>query len=62
MKVRCIKAFSNKKKSRKVGDEWNATKEECALLTSQHLCVVVREEPKKENKKKPTDKVEKTNE
>jgi hypothetical protein len=59
MKVRCIKAFKVKGINRNVNDEWNVTKEEWELLTNQNLCVIVPDEIKKENKKKPTKKVEK---
>lgn len=59
MKVRCIKAFKSGNKERNIDDEWDATKQECELLTSQHLCIIVPDEPKQEDKKKPTKKVEK---
>lgn len=59
MKVRCIKEFASKGKVHKIDDELTVTKEECNLLVSQHLCVIVPDEVKKEDKKKPTKKVEK---
>ncbi len=59
MKVRCIKAFKTNGKERSIDEEWNVSKEECKLLTEQHLCIIVPEEIKKEDKKKPTKKVEK---
>jgi hypothetical protein len=59
MKVRCIKPFSSNGKERKLNDEWKVTKAECELLVNQKLCVIVPEEIKKEDKKKPTKKVEK---
>ena len=59
MKVRCIKEFASKGKVHKIDDELKVTKEECTLLVNQHLCVIVPDEVKKEDKKKPTKKVEK---
>lgn len=59
MRVRCIKAFKSGGKERQVDEEWNVTKQECELLTRQHLCIIVPDEPKNEDKKKPTKKVEK---
>lgn len=59
MRVRCIVPFKANGKERKIDDEWNVTKAECQLLTNQKLCVIVPDEIKKENKKKPTKKVEK---
>lgn len=59
MRVRCVKPFIAGGKEYKIDDEWKVTKQECELLTRQHLCIVVPEEEKKEDKKKPTKKVEK---
>ena len=59
MRVRCIKPFIAGGKEYKIDDEWKVTKQECELLTRQHLCIVVPDEEKKEDKKKPTKKVEK---
>ena len=59
MKVRCIKSFKSGNQDRKVDEEWNVTKEECELLTRLHLCVIVPEERKIEDKNKTTKKVEK---
>ena len=58
MKARCIKGFTTKGIEHKVDDEWNVNKEECALLLSQRLCVMVREEVAKE-KATPKKKKEK---
>lgn len=59
MKVRCIKEFASKGKDYKVDDELKVSKEECSLLVNQKLCVIIPDEIKKEDKKKPTKKVEK---
>lgn len=59
MKVRCIKEFASKGKLHKIDDELKVSKEECSLLVNQHLCVIIPDEIKKEDKKKPTKKVEK---
>lgn len=59
MKVRCIKDFKYKGKVISIDDVLNVSKEECALLLSQRLCVMVVEEPKQENKKLPKKNVEK---
>lgn len=48
MKVRCIKPFTAKGIEHKIDDEWNVSKEECTLLVSQRLCVIVKEEAIKE--------------
>lgn len=58
MKVRCIKEFATNGKLHKIDDEWNVSKEECSLLISQKLCVMVREEQPKE-KATPKTKKEK---
>lgn len=59
MKVRCIKEFASKGKVHKIDDELKVSKEECSLLVNQKLCVIIPDEIKKEDKKKPTKKVEK---
>jgi len=59
MKVRCIKEFASKGKVYKIDDELKVSKEECSLLVNQKLCVIIPDEIKKEDKKKPTKKVEK---
>lgn len=59
MKVRCVKEFTSNGKEHKIDDEWNVSKEECALLLSQRLCVMVVDEPKKEDKKMPKKHIEK---
>ena len=59
MKVRCIKEFKTNGKEHKVDDVLNVSKEECSLLLSQRLCVMVIEEPKIENKKLPKKNIEK---
>lgn len=59
MKVRCIKEFASKGKVHKIDDELKVSKEECSLLVNQRLCVIIPDEIKKEDKKKPTKKVEK---
>lgn len=59
MRVRCITPFKYKGKEIQLDEEWEVKRKECDLLTKQRLCVVIPEEPKKEDKKKPTKKVEK---